>query len=38
MFKSSFRSEDIQVLEFQNLKFHDIMKFLSMKQEVHFTE
>ena len=38
MFKSSFRSWDIQALEFQNLKFHDIIKFLSMKQEVNFTE
>ena len=27
-----------QILEFYNLKFHGVIKCLSMKQEMHFTE
>ena len=34
-FKSSFRS---QILELYILKFHDVVKCLSIKQEIHFTE
>ena len=37
-FKSSFCSWDIQALESKNLKFNDIIKRLSMKQEVRLTE
>ena len=37
-FKSSFHSQENQFLESQNLKFHDIIKCLSIKQEIHFTE
>ena len=37
-FKSSFHSRENQILEFQILKFHDVIKFLSIKQEIHFTE
>ena len=37
-FKSSFRSPENQVLEFYIFKFHDVMKCLSIKQEIHFTE
>ena len=37
-FKSSFCSRENQVLEFQIFKFHDVIKCLSIKQEIHFTE
>ena len=37
-FKSSFRSQENQILEFYILKFHDVIKCLSIKQEIHFTE
>ena len=37
-FKSSFRFQENQILEFQILKFRDIIKCLSIKQEIHFTE
>ena len=37
-FQSSFCSWDNQILTFQIFKFHDIIKYLSMKQETHFTK
>ena len=37
-FKSSFRSRENQILEFTIFKFHDVIKCLSIKQEIHFTE
>ena len=37
-FKSSFRSRENQILEFYIFKFHDVIKCLSIKQEIHFTE
>ena len=37
-FKSSFRSQENQILEFYILKFHDVIKCLSIKQEIRFTE
>ena len=37
-FKSSFRSQENQILEFYILNFHDIIKCLSIKQEIHFAE
>ena len=37
-FKSSFISQENQILEFYIFKFHDINKCLSIKQEIHFTE
>ena len=37
-FKSSFRSQENPILEFYILKFHDVIKCLSIKQEIHFTE
>ena len=37
-FKSSFRSQENQILEFYILKFHDVIKCLSIKQEIHFTQ
>ena len=37
-FKSSFRSCENQILEFYIFKFHGIIKCLSIKQEIHFTE
>ena len=37
-FKSSFCSWDNQVLNFQVLKSHDVIKCLSMKHETYFTE
>ena len=37
-FKSSFCSQENQILEFYIFKFHDIIKCLSIKQEIHFTE
>ena len=36
-FKSSFRSRENQILEFYIFKFHDVIKCLSIKQEIHFT-
>ena len=37
-FKSSFRSRENQILEFYILKFHGVIKCLSIKQQIHFTE
>ena len=37
-FKSSLRSWYIQILEFYNPKCYDILKWLSMKQEIRVTE
>ena len=37
-FKSSFCSGKIQVLEFWKLKFYDVMKYMSMKKEMRFTD
>ena len=37
-FKSSFRSGENQIVDFQIVKFHDVIKCLSIKQEIHFTE
>ena len=37
-FKSSFCSQENEILEFYILKFHNVIKCLSIKQEVHFTE
>ena len=38
-FKSSFCSQDNQILKFCNFKFHDIIKCLiSIKKEINFTE
>ena len=37
-FKSSFCSQKNQILEFYILNFHDAIKCLSMKQEIHFIE
>ena len=37
-FKSSFHSTENQILEFQIFKFHDVIKSLSIKQEIYFTE
>ena len=34
-FKSSFRSQENQILEFYIFKFHDVIKCLSVKQEIH---
>ena len=36
--KSSFRSRENQILEFNIFKLHDIIKCLSIKQEIDFTE
>ena len=36
-FKSSFSFQENQMLEFYILKFHDVIKCLSIKQEIHFT-
>ena len=36
--ESPFRSWDNQILTFQILKCHDVIKFPSMKHETHFTE
>ena len=38
LFKSSFLSQKNQILEFYIFKFHDIIRCLSIKQEIHFTE
>ena len=37
-FKSSFRSWDNQILNFQIFKCYDVIKYLSMKHETHFIE
>ena len=37
-FKSSFCLRENQTLEFYIFKFHDVIKCLSMKQEIDFTE
>ena len=37
-FKSSFRSQENQSLEFKIFKFYDVIKFLSIRKEIHFTE
>ena len=37
-FESSFRSWNNQTVTFEVFKFHDAIKFLSMKQETHFTK
>ena len=37
-FKSYFHSKDIQLLEFWNLKFYDVIIWLSMEQEIFITE
>ena len=37
-FKSSFRSKESQILEFQIFQFHDVIKCLSIIHEIHFTE
>ena len=37
-FKSFFRSRENQILEFYIFKFHDVIKCLRIKQEIHFTE
>ena len=37
-FKSSFPSWDNQILTFQIFKCLDVIKYLSMKHETHFTE
>ena len=31
-------SQENQILQFHILKFHDVIKCLSIKQEIHFTE
>ena len=35
-FKSSFRSQGNEILEFYTLKFHDVIQYLSIKQEIRF--
>ena len=37
-FESSFHSWNNQTVTFEVFKFHDVIKFLSMKQETHFTK
>ena len=37
-FESSFRFCDNQILTFQVFEGHDVIKYLSMKHETHFTE
>ena len=37
-FKSSFRSQENQILDFWILKFYDVIKCLIIKQEIHFTK
>ena len=37
-FKSSFHSRENQILKFYILKFIDVIKFRSIKQEIHVTE
>ena len=36
--ETSFRSWENQILEFYIFKFHGVIKCLSIKQEIHFTE
>ena len=36
--KSSFCSQENQILELYIFKFHDVIKCLSVKQEIHFIE
>ena len=36
--KSSCLSQENYVLEFYILKFHDVIKWLTIKQELYFTE
>ena len=36
--KISFRSRENQIVEFYIYKFHDVIEFLSIKHEIHFTE
>ena len=35
---TSFRSWDNQILIFETFKYYDVIKYLSMKHETHFTE
>ena len=37
-FKSFFRSREDQMLELYIFKFYGVIKYLSIKQEIHFTE
>ena len=37
-FTISFRSRENQILELYILKFHDVIKYLSIKQEIHFPD
>ena len=37
-FKGFSRSGENEILEFQIFKFHDVIKCLSIKQEIQFTE
>ena len=37
-FKSSFRSRENQILEFKIFKFYDVIRCLSIKQGIYFTE
>ena len=37
-FKTYFRSCENQILELYIFKFHDVIKYISIKQEIHFTE
>ena len=37
-FKRSFRSQENQILEFRIFKFYKVIKCLSTKQGIHFTE
>ena len=36
--KIIFRSQENQILELCIFKFHDVIKYLRKKQEIHFTE
>ena len=36
--KCFFRSRENQILEFYIFKFHDVIKCLNIKQQIHFTE
>ena len=36
--KKNFLSWENQILEFRIFKFHDVIKYLGIKQEMHFTE
>ena len=37
-FRSCFSSRENQILEFYISKFHDVIKCLSIKQEIYFTK